>query len=184
MILRALILLGWKKVDSGPNSAINLYTGGDGVELEAAHAKALETGEYIAFRKLINPSGVPMPVTIDPKPKPPVFPKVEAQKQPEKSKAVQEMEKFEADQAVKIKAENDRRAAVAKAQAEQQAIVDTAEKAAKLFATLSLKSKSDLLAEVEDMNETLAEKITLPPDPKKTDIITAILTAKKLTAPK
>ena len=74
MNLRAVILLGWKQPTTGIPPVENLYTGQDGAALAEAHAKAQKSGEYIAFRKVINPSGIPMPMTVDPAPKAPVFP--------------------------------------------------------------------------------------------------------------
>jgi hypothetical protein len=79
MNLRAIILLGWKESDkAGPPAVENLYTGHDGVALAEIHTAAQKSGDYIAFRKIINPYGIPMPMTIDPAPKPPVFPKAES----------------------------------------------------------------------------------------------------------
>jgi hypothetical protein len=187
MNLRAFILLGWKASENpGPLDAEVLYCGGDGLELLSVHQKAIETKSYVAFRKLINPSGTPMAVVNDPPPKLPVFPKAEiVTHQPSLNKKLEE-------NAAKIAAEKkvaeEKRAAEDKANAEKQAIADAAEKASKAFRDLSAKGKPELLASVEEFNEIAPEgkKIVLPPDAKKPDIIAALLAANNhaVTEPK
>ena len=68
MNLRALILLAWKKTETGIPPVENLYTGHDGAELANIHSEAQKKGDYIAFRKIINPSGIPMNLVVDPNP--------------------------------------------------------------------------------------------------------------------
>lgn len=69
MNLRALVLLGWNKpTQPGPPPVVNLYTGQDGTEMVKAHSEAQKTGKYLAFRKIINPVGIPLNVVVDPPP--------------------------------------------------------------------------------------------------------------------
>lgn len=113
MILRSLILLGWEKTDAaGPNPVVNLYTGLDGLELAKAHEDAQKTGKYLAFRKINNPSGIPMPPISDPAPAAPVF-------------QTPEIEPFESDVAKRIeKADEEDKAATAEKKARSKKITN------------------------------------------------------------
>lgn len=184
MILRAIILIGWKDTETpGPNPVESIYCGNDGVELDKAHKAALESGNYVAFRKIVNPSGIPMPVTIDPAPKPPVFHKPEVSEfEPSLDKR---LAKAKAEETEKRKLAAEKRAAEDKANAEKQAIADAAEKSAKAFKALNSKAKESLLSDVVEFNESAQDekKITLAPDAKKSDIVAALLVAQGFTVP-
>ena len=160
MILRALILLGWTDpVVPGPNPVECLYCGIDGAALEKAHQEAQKLEKYIAFRRLVNPGGNPMPVVVDPTPKPPVF-------------FSNKIEDHEPDLAKKLEAAEER------VMAEKQAAADKA-KAVQFFANLAAKSKAELMDAVEAFNSTAdnEKKITFATPPNKPDIINALAKA-------
>lgn len=177
MILRAIILLGWEKTETpGANPVKCLYCGLDGIALAEAHQAARDSGKYVAFRKIINPSGIPMPMVIDPPRKPIVFlqPEPTTKHEPSLNK---KLESNKASNEVVAKAAADKKAAEDKVNAEKQAIADAAVAREKRFTALNSKSKSDLLVDVEEYNETESDenKIKLAPDAKKADIIEALM---------
>jgi len=176
MILRAIILLGWEKTETpGPNPVKCLYCGLDGIALAEEHKAARDSGKYVAFRKIINPSGIPMPMVIDPPRKPIVFLQPETTKHEPSLNKKLEANKAANEAAAKVAA--DKKAAEDKANAEKQAIADAAVAREKRFTALNAKSKSDLLVDVQEYNETESDenKIKLAPDAKKADVIEALM---------
>ena len=183
MNLRALILLGWKNPANGVGipPVENLYTGTDGVELAAKHAAAQKSGGYIAFRKIINPAGIPMPMVVDPLPKPPVFPKVEIPKhEPNHNKRLQDSEKRTQDE---MKLADEKRAEQKKLADEKQAKADALLAAENAFAELNALTKVELASHIAEINAGLpAEKqYIVKPEIKKIELVNFILASRGIT---
>lgn len=60
--MQALILIGVKYPKTGGKVVENLYTGLDGVALEAAAEKAAASMDYVEIGKVVNPSCTPMAI--------------------------------------------------------------------------------------------------------------------------
>lgn len=92
-------LIGWLKPEKAGDSAIpvSLYLGNNASGIDAAHKSAMESGKYLAFRELRNPSGRPRPVVVDPKPKAPVFPARPAPHKTPEKKGKTEAERIHAE---------------------------------------------------------------------------------------
>lgn len=179
MILRALILLGWKQSDQpGPNPVECIYCGTDGLALTKAHNQAQKSGDYVTFRKIQNPSGIPMPLTVDPVTLPPVFPKVEI---PNHEPSLDKKLKVNADKiAADKKAADAIRAEQDRIDDESQAKADAEVAQQKRLKVLNSKSKAQLMADIEVLNEIAEDsnKIILPADAKKEDIVAALMAIK------
>ena len=185
MNLRAIILLGWKNPANGIGQPVveNLYTGADGVELAAKHATAQKSGGYIAFRKIINPAGIPMPMTVDPLPKPPVFPKAEIPKhEPNHNKRLQDAEKRTQDE---MKLADEKRAAQKRIDDEKQAAADKLIEAQNAFDELNALTKVELASNIAEINagQPVEKQYIVKPEIKKIELVNFILTSRGITPP-
>jgi hypothetical protein len=188
MNLRALILLGWKpaKAENGtalPPTVENLYTGFDGEELSKKHSAAQKAGGYIAFRKLVNPAGIPMPMVVDPPPKPPVFPRPEITKhEPSLHKKLQDSQTR---QQSEMALADEQRAADKKLADKKQAEADKLFAAQAAFDELNALTKVELASHIAEINAGLPDeqKYVVKPEIKKIELVNFILTRRGLTPP-
>jgi hypothetical protein len=196
MNLRAIILLGWKNPANGIGQPVveNLYTGFDGAELVAKHAAAQKTGGYIAFRKIINPSGIPMPMVVDPLPKPPVFPRPEIPKhepalhkklQESQTRQQSEMALADEKRASEKKLADEKRASEKKLADEKQAAADKLLAAQNAFDELNALTKVELASNIAEINAGLPveKQYVVKPEIKKIELVNFILTSRGITPP-
>jgi hypothetical protein len=167
MQLRLLVLAGWNKTKDG-FIPVNLYFGTDGVKLQEAADNAAKTGNFVAIRKFINPSGTPCPVVIDVQPAKPEPAK--AQTKPvtvqQKPNPAQDALKKERDEA-----EAKRLAALEKDKTDTEAA-----KQGRLFSELNMKTKAELGEILNDLNSDLPEADRKKPiSGSKVELINTIL---------
>ncbi len=161
MMLRLFILVGWKAATKdGPLEPEILYSGSNGEGIPEAHQKALKDSKFVAFRKIVNPSGVPMNVVIDPP-----LPKVVHPDSP-------------------LRNPDDHPVGVARKRAKEELAKKTAasggtvtaktpEENKAAFDELNALKKSDLATRFAELNKD--NKVALPEKPKKVELINAIL---------
>src|SRR5579872_3523606 len=154
MMLRLFILVGWKAAaKDGPLEPEILYSGSNGEGIPEAHQKALKDSKFVAFRKIVNPSGVPMNVVIDP-PLPKVVHPPSPLRNPDDHPVGVARKRAKEELAKKSSAP-----VTAKTEEENQAV----------FNELNKLKKSDLAVKFAELNKD--KKVSLPENPKRVELI-------------
>ena len=132
MQLRLLILVGWKKTETGL-APEQLYFGNDAVTMGTSASEAQKSGDFVAIREFRNPEGRPRPVMIDPAPTITKIEPIKTYQAPTTKTKTPAEEAHEKEKA----ALNDRQAAALEKDAVDMQIV----REGKAFSDLALKSK-------------------------------------------